>query len=225
MENKITELLLNNKDEKYRVFHSKLMPTVSPDVIIGVRIPILRKLAKELYGTTEASDFLKQLPHRYYEENNLHAFLIEQIKDFDLCLEAVNRFLPYIDNWATCDSFSPAVFKKHPDKVLTEAYKWMNSEKLYTKRYGIGIMMKYFLDEGFSKDHLSFISKIDSDEYYVNMMISWYFATALAKRYNETVPYFENRILKEWIHKKSIQKAVESYRISPETKKYLRSLK
>ncbi len=222
---KIQKLLKENSDEKYKEFHSKLMPTVPKEKILGVRTPILRKIAKNLYGTKEAEEFIHSLPHEYYEENNLHAFIIENIKDFDGCLCEVNKFLPYIDNWATCDSMSPAVFKKHPEAVKPEADKWLTSNHIYTVRYGIAVYMKYFLEDKFESEHLEKIAEIKSNEYYINMMRAWYFATALAKQYEKTIPYIEKHILDEWTHKKTIQKAVESFRISHEQKEYLRKLK
>ena len=218
----IEKRLFEMQDLKYRDFHSKLMPTINKDFIIGVRIPALRKFAKELKNET---DFLNSLPHRYYEENNLHAFLIEQIKDFKTALSKTNEFLPYIDNWATCDSFLPKVFKDNKKELLPHIFKWLNSSHTYTVRYAIGLLLKLFLDDDFKKEYLETVSKIKSDEYYINMMISWYFATALSKQYNETTPYITEKRLPKWIHNKAIRKAIESYRISNETKNYLKSLK
>ncbi len=221
----IRETLFRYAETEYRDFQAKLMPTVPKDKILGVRTPILRKLAKELCGSEEADSFIKTLPHKYYEEDNLHSFLIEKIKDFDRCLFEVERFLPYIDNWATCDCMSPAVFKKNRDEILHAADRWLESTHIYTVRYGIGVYMKYFLDENFKEEYLKKIAKSESDEYYINMMRAWYFATALAKQYDATIPYIENRLLDEWTHRKTIQKASESYRISPEKKEHLRNLK
>lgn len=221
----IRDRLFALKDEKYRDFHSALMPTVNKSRIIGVRVPDLRKLSKELYKNGVGEEFIKNLTHTYYEEDNVHAFIIEQIKDFDIALAETERFLPYINNWATCDMFSPMIFAKHPDIILKKSMEWLNSEKTYTIRYGIGMLMRYFLDENFNNDILGLVASVRSEEYYVNMMIAWFFATALAKKYNEAVVFLENRLLPDWVHNKTIQKAVESNRISVSAKEYLRTLK
>ena len=213
------------QDEQYRDFHSALMPTVDKEKIIGVRVPELRKLAKELYKNETGEEFIKNLPHTYYEEDNIHAFIIEQIKDFDVCLRETERFLPFIDNWATCDMFSPEIFAKNTDIIFCKSLEWIESDKTYTIRYGIGMFMRYFLDENFSEDILKIVSHIKSDEYYVNMMIAWFFATALAKQYAGAIRYIENDVLDMRVHNKTIQKAVESNRIAYETKKYLKTLK
>lgn len=212
-------------DEDYKKFHSKLMPNISPDKIIGIRTPILRKFAKEFYKNSDIDAFLDSLPHEYYEENNLHAMLIEQIKDYDTAVQRTEEFLPYIDNWATCDIFSPPVFKKHPAELYEKIKIWLRSEHTYTKRFGITKLMSLYLDENFKEEQLSLVSEIRSDEYYVNMAGAWYFATALAKQYEASLPYLVNRQLDEWVHNKTIQKAVESYRISSEQKEYLKTLK
>lgn len=212
-------------DENYKQFHSKLMPTIDPDLIIGVRTPILRKFAIQFSKTDKVSAFLKDLPHKYYEENNLHAFVLETVKDFDTAIKLCEEFLPYIDNWATCDMFSPKVFKKNKYKVLPYAKKWIKSEHTYTIRYGIGILMNLFLGEDFKEEYMEFVASIKSDEYYVNMMIAWYFATALAKRYKYAVKYIEQKRLDKWVHNKAIQKAAESYRVPKEAKDYLKTLK
>lgn len=219
----ITDKLFSMQDLKYRDFHSKLMPTVPKDRVIGVRVPEIRKFAKEIYGTAEAESFLKSLPHTYYEENNLHAFLIEKIPDYHKCLEAIENFLPYIDNWATCDMLTPKAFKKN--LTDSQVISWIDSTHPYTVRFAIGMLMKFFLDEKFKPEYLKIVSSVKSDEYYVNMMIAWYFATALAKQYDEAVKYIETKALPEWVHNKTIQKAVESLRISKEQKTYLRTLK
>lgn len=218
-------ILFENQDLGYKEFHQKLVPNLDPDTIIGVRVPALRKLAKDFSGTEKRAEFLKTLPHKYYEENNLHAFFIEQIADFDRCIAEINRFLPYIDNWATCDSMRPKVFLKNKEKLLLQIDKWLKSEKTYTVRYGIEMLMVHFLDEDFSEKHLEKVASIKSDEYYVNMMLAWYFATALAKQWDKTVPYLHEHKLHPWVHNKTIQKAVESYRISAEQKKFLRNLR
>lgn len=213
------------QDLEYKAFHSKLMPTIEEDIIIGIRIPVLRKFANEIAKSDEAEKFIADLPHAYYEENNLHAFVLEKTKDFDLAVKLTEEFLPYIDNWATCDMFSPKVFKKNKDKILELAKKWMKSKHTYTVRYGIGVMMRYFLDEDFKEEYLKLVASVKSEEYYVNMMIAWYFATALAKQYESAVKYIEQKRLGVWVHNKTIQKAVESYRVPKETKEYLRTLR
>ncbi len=217
--------LLEKQDLTYKAFHAKLMPTIQADTIIGVRIPVLRKMAKELYGTQEAAAFLRHLPHFYYEENNLHAFLIAQIPDFHTCIAELNRFLPYIDNWATCDSLRPACFKKHREDLLPWIQMWMASHATYTMRFGIEMLMIYYLDDHFTPEYPRWISEIRSEEYYVNMMIAWYFATALSKQWTTTFPYLEGKCLPVWVHNKTIQKAIESYRITTKQKAYLRTLR
>ncbi len=217
--------LLKNQDLKYKEFHQKLVPNLDPDTIIGVRVPTLRKLAKDFSKTEKREQFLKTLPHKYYEENNLHAFFIEQIKDFAQCTKEINRFLPYVDSWATCDSMRPKVFTKNKEKLLLEIDKWLKSTHTYAVRYGIEMLMVHFLDDDFDKKYIEKVASIKSDEYYINMMIAWYFATALAKKWDETIPYIEENRLHLWVHNKTIQKAVESYRISAEQKKFLRNLR
>ena len=221
----LTERLFALADEGYRQFQTPLLPSVDPARIIGVRTPILRKLAKELAGTAEAEAFLRDLPHVYYEENNLHAFLVEQIRDYDVCIAAIDVFLPYVDNWSTCDGWSPNVLKKHPEKLLTKIREWMASDRPYTVRFGIGMLQRYFLDTRFDAAYLDWVAVVDREEYYVRMMVAWYFATALAKQYDAAVLYIEQRRLPIWTHNKTIQKAVESYRVTAEQKKYLRTLK
>lgn len=222
--NDIRNHLFDLQDLKYKDFHCKLIPTVDSDSVIGVRTPMLRKLAKEI-TSEEAEKFLKDLPHKYYEENNLHGFLIEKINDYDKCIEALNNFLPYVNNWATCDMMSPKVFKKNKAQLLNEIKSWMAAEDTYTIRFGIGMLMKYFLDEDFKPEFLSQVAEIKSDEYYIKMMIAWYFATALAKQYDAAVAYLEEMRLCVWVHNKTIQKAVESYRITDEQKEYLKALR
>ncbi|MBQ4150953.1 MAG: DNA alkylation repair protein [Clostridia bacterium] len=214
--------LLEMADSAYKEFMAPLVPTVDKDTIIGIRTPLLRAYAKKMSGK-EA--FMAELPHKYFEENNLHAFLIEQIKDFDGCIAEINRFLPFVDNWATCDSMRPKCFKKNLDKLPAIVYDWMCTLHTYTIRFGIQVLMLYFLDDRFDEEYLSKVADVKSDEYYVNMMISWYFATALAKQYESAVKYLENGILSKWVHNKTIQKALESYRISDKQKQYLKSLK
>ncbi|MEA4932734.1 MAG: DNA alkylation repair protein [Lawsonibacter sp.] len=221
----IQRRLFELQDPKYKDFQCKLMPTVNPETVIGVRTPELRKLAKDYSKSPEAIIFLKILPHRYYEENNLHGFPIETIKDYDAAIAAVDAFLPYIDNWATCDLLSLKLFKKHLPELYEKIKVWLKSDKTYTVRFGIGMLMSFYLDEHFKPEMLALVAGVRSDEYYINMMIAWYFATALAKQYDETIPYIREQRLEKWTHNKAIQKAIESYRISDEFKVYLRTLK
>ncbi len=222
---KLQKQLFELQDLKYRDFHSKLMPETDKETVIGIRTPVLRKFAKEFAGTSEAEAFLRQLPHRYYEENNLHMMLITGIKDYEKCMEEIQRFLPCIDNWATCDYPAPKCFARHKDQVLEEAKRWISSGETYVIRYGIGMLMRLFLDEDFSSEYLEMTAAVQSQEYYVNMMIAWYFATALAKQWDATVPYIEQHKLSDWVHRKTVQKAVESYRITPEQKEYLKGFR
>lgn len=212
-------------DEAYKAFHSKLIPTVNPDTIIGVRTPALRKYAKQLAKTPDWEEFIQQLPHQYYDENNLHAFIVETIKDYDRAMYETERFLPYIDNWATCDMFLPKVFKTNREKLLEKINLWIKSDKIYTVRYAIGLLMSLYLDDRFSHAYPEMVAEIHSDEYYINMMIAWYFATALAKQYDSVIPYITARRLDPWVHNKTIQKAVESNRIADDVKGYLKTLK
>ncbi len=221
----IYEKLSEVKDDEYKEFQAKLVPNISPDVILGVRTPDMRKIAKEMYGTPEGDSFLKELPHRYYEENLVHFFMIARIKDFDECISAVEAFLPYVDCWPVSDQSSPAVFKKNHQKLIPYIKKWIASDHVYTARFGLRILMNEYLGEDFKDEYLELAASKEGDDYYLKMMIAWYFATALAKRYDETIPYIEERRLDEWVHRKSIQKALESYRVSDEHKEYLRSLK
>lgn len=217
--------LFELQDLKYRDFHAKLMPTVNKEKIIGVRTPALRVFAKKYGKTDEAKEYLQILPHQYYEENNLHGLLIEQIKDYDTCLEELERFLPYIDNWATCDMLAVKVVKNHLDTFIDEVYRWMESDHAYTIRFGISMLMSYYLEDAFQMEYPEKVAQIRSEEYYVNMMRAWYFATALAKQYDKILPFIEKQKLDVWTHNKTIQKAIESYRITPEQKEYLRGLK
>lgn len=217
--------LVSLQDKGYRDMQITIIPTVDADSIIGVRTPALRNLAKEMSKREDIGQFLDSLPHKFFEENQLHAFILSGMKDAARAFELVDKFLPYVDNWATCDQMSPKIFKKHKDLLLEYTDKWIGSDHPYVKRFGIGMLMEHFLDEDFKTSYLTKVSKIRSDEYYVNMMISWYFATALAKQYDATLPYIEKNKLDIWTHNKSIQKAVESYRITPEQKEYLKTLK
>lgn len=218
----IRKKLISIKEDRYKDFSSKLMPTVDKDKVLGIRIPVLRDYAKNI---DDYEGFLDDLPHKYFEEDNLHAFLIEREKDFDNCIKKLEAFLPYLDNWATCDSMKPKVLKKEPEKLLKYIKKWIESKDVYTVRYGINLLMTFYLDEYFDENHLKLVADIKSDEYYINMMRAWYFATALFKQYEKALPYLQNRILDLWTHNKTIQKARESYRISEDKKVYLKSLK
>ncbi len=221
----IKNFLLSSADPEYKTFQAALIPTVDPKRIIGVRVPDLRTLAKRIRGTDEARAFLAELPHTYYDEDNLHAFLIEQIRGFDDCVMLIERFLPYVDNWATCDSMSPKALSAAPDRLLKKIEEWIASSHVYTVRYGIVTLMKHFLDERFSGDILSLVAGIQSEDYYVRMAVAWFFATALAKQYASTIPYLENSVLDKWTHNKAIQKAQESLRLDKKQKEYLKTLK
>ena len=221
----IQELLFAKQDTKYRDFQAPLFPNLNKERMIGVRTPELKKLAKELCGSVLADKFIETLPHDYFDENQLHAFLISLTKDYQMCLKEVNKFLPYIDNWGTCDQLSPKVFAKHKDSLIVSIKEWLKSKHTYTVRFAIGMLMQYYLDESFKEEYLEMVAITRSDEYYINMMIAWYFATALAKQYETAIKYIEDKRLSPWTHNKTIQKAVESYRISVKQKAYLRSLK
>ena len=221
----IQELLFTKQDIKYRDFQAPLFPSIDKEKMVGVRTPELKKLAKELFGSDAANKFIETLPHEYFDENQLHAFLISLIKDYDTCLIEVDRFLPYIDNWGTCDQLSPKVFAKHKNELITDIKRWIKSKHVYTVRFAIGMLLSLYLDESFQEEYLELVSKVKSEEYYINMMIAWYFATALAKQYDATIKYIEDKCLDPWVHNKTIQKSVESYRISDNQKAYLKSLK
>ena len=221
----VYERLSKFKDDEYREFQSKLVPNISKDTILGVRTPDMRKIAKDVFGTKEGNDFLKKLPHKYYEENLVHFFLIAMIKDFDECIKETERFLPFIDCWPVCDQSSPKVFKKKHEELLTYIKKWIDSDHVYTSRFGMRMLMNEFLDADFKPEYLKWVSSKKGEDYYLKMMVAWYFATALAKQYDASIVYFEKRKLDDWCHKKAIQKAIESYRVSDEHKDYLRTLK
>lgn len=225
MSEEIRQELFRLQDTAYREFQYKLIPTVDPVSVIGVRTPELRALAKRLIKTGEAEGFLRELPHAYFDENQLHAFIISEMKDFTECLAQTERFLPYVDNWATCDQMSPKIFKKHRPELLEPIRKWIGSGHTYTVRFAVGMLMEHYLDGDFDPAYPELAASVRSEEYYVRMMAAWYFATALAKQYDAVIPYFEQRRLEPWTHNKAIQKAVESRRISPERKEYLRGLK
>ncbi len=218
----IKRKLFTLQDIKYRDFHSKLMPDTDKETVIGIRVPVLRKFAKSIAGTELADRFIEELPHHYYEENNLHMMLITGIKDYEECLLEIERFLPYIDNWATCDFPAPKCFADHKEELLPVIKNWIASVKTYTIRYGIGMLMRLYLDEDFDPEYVELVAGVKSDEYYVNMMIAWYMATALAKQWDAVIPYIEKHRLSDWVHRKTIQKAVESYRITDEQKDYLK---
>ena len=221
----IQKELFQLQDKEYRQFHSSLMPTIDPDLVIGVRTPELRKLAKRLGKEKDISIFLGTLPHTYYEENNLHAFIISEYKDYAACIEALDAFLPYVDNWATCDMMVPGVLKKDLPKTMDKIREWLSSEKTYTIRFGLGMIMRFYLEDAFDTEYLTMVASVTSEEYYIKMMIAWLFATALAKQYKATIPFIEQRCLEPWTHRKAIQKAIESRRITEEQKQYLRTLK
>ena len=221
----LQEELFKLQDIAYRDFHSSLMPGVDKEAVIGVRIPVLRKFAKEYAKSGETEQFMRELPHKYYEENNLHMMIIGQIKDYVECISELEKFLPYIDNWATCDLPLPKCFDKNKEDILERAKKWIAADTTYVKRYGMGVMMRLFLDKDFKEEYIQFIAGVKSEEYYVNMMIAWYLATALAKQWDAAVSYIEEKRLNPWTHNKTIQKARESYRITPEQKEYLKTLK
>ncbi len=224
IEKKVQTALFALADEHYRDFHSALMPTVDKKTVIGIRTPILRHFAKDFIKTEDAEVFLQTLPHTYYEENNLHALLLMQMRDFDALENALDAFLPHIDNWATCDMLSPKIFTKYPEKRLILAKKHIKSTHIYTIRFGIGMLMKYELSETFTPEIPALVASIHSEDYYVKMMQAWFFATALAKRYEEVLPYLTEKRLDTWVHNKTIRKAIESYRITPEQKTFLRTL-
>ena len=212
-------------DPTYRDFHAGLIPNISPETILGVRVPALRRLARELRGSAEAQEFMAALPHEYYDENCLHGLLINDIKDFGATVSALDAFLPYVDNWAVCDLISPRSFKSRPPELAAHVRRWLESIHSYTVRFGIGVLMSFYLDEDFEPAQLEAVAERCCEEYYVNMMVAWYFATALAKQPEAALPYIENRRLSRWTHNKAIQKSIESRRIPDETKTYLKTLR
>ena len=221
----VYERLKSYQDENYIDFQSKLVPNIDKKTIIGVRTPQMRTIVKEIFGSEEANKFLQTLPHKYYEENLVHFFLISKIKDFDECVKEVEKFLPYINCWPVCDQATPLVFKKHHDKLIFLIKKWINSNYIYTARFGIRMLMNEFLNDDFKEEYLEWVSSKNGNDYYLKMMIAWFFATALAKQYNATIKYIENKNLDPWIHQKTIQKAIESYRVSEEHKEYLKKFR
>ncbi|MBO4508634.1 MAG: DNA alkylation repair protein [Spirochaetaceae bacterium] len=221
----IYERLIEHRDEKYSEFQSKLVPNISPKTIIGVRTPDMRAVAKAVAGTDEAKAFLSELPHKYYEENIVHFFIVASIKDFDECVREVELFLPFIDCWPVCDQSSPKVFKKKHEKLLPLIKKWIASPHVYTARFGMRMLMNEFLDADFKPEYLDWVAQKRGEDYYLKMMVAWYFATALAKQYDATLPVIESRRLESWTHNKAIQKAIESFRVTDEHKAYLRTLR
>jgi 3-methyladenine DNA glycosylase AlkD len=221
----IREKLFTFEDPKYRDFQSKLVPNIEKETIIGVRTPDMKKIAKEFAREESTKDFLKDLPHKYYEENLVHIFILSMIKDFDECVKGLEAFFPYIDCWPVCDQSSPGIFKKNHEKILPLVKKWIDSDHVYTSRYGMRILMNEFLGEDFKPEYLTWVASKKGDDYYLKMMVAWYFATALAKQYDESVKVIERKELDPWTHNKAIQKACESFRVSDEHKEYLRTLK
>ena len=221
----VYERLKSYQDKDYKEFQSKLVPNIDSNTIIGVRTPDMRNIAKEIFGTEEANEFIKELPHKYYEENLVHFFLIAKIKNFDECIKEVERFLPYIDCWPVCDQASPTVFKKNHDKLIPLVKKWIKSKHTYTARFGMRVLMNEFLNEDFKEEYLELVANKKGEDYYLKMMIAWYFATALAKQYDASIKYIENNKLDSWIHNKTIQKAIESFRVSDEHKEYLKTFR
>ena len=221
----IRDELFRMRDETYRVFQARLIPTMNPEAMIGVRTPALRSLARQIYRAGDYAAFLNDLPHRYFDENQLHAFLLSEMRDFGECIDGVCRFLPFVDNWATCDQLSPKVFKRHRPELLAYVRQWLNSGGTYAVRFATGMLMAHYLDEDFDGEYLRMVSQVPTEAYYVSMMVAWYFATALAKQYDAALPYIQECRLDPWTHNKAIQKSLESYRISDDRKAYLRGLK
>ena len=221
----IQKRLFELRDEKYAEFQLKLTPGVTKASVIGVRVPVLRKFAKELIKDPAHKAFLSELPHKYYDENMLHGLLVSEIKDYDACIVELEKFLPYVDNWAVCDIMSPKVLAKRKYELIVKIREWTKSKEVYTCRFGLETLMTHFLDKDFKPEYLEIAAKVKSDEYYINMMIAWFFATALAKQWNAAIPYIENRKLSDWVHKKTIQKAVESFRITDEQKEYIKTFR
>ena len=221
----LRDALFALQDINYKAFHEKSIPTVPPETVIGIRTPVLRRFASDYAKTPDAAEFRASLPHAYYEENNLHMLLVTKIKDYPECLRKVKEFLPYINNWATCDLPAPKCFEEYREELLPVIREWLLTTDTYTIRYGIGLLMRLYLDDMYRPEYADLVARVRSEEYYVNMMIAWYFATALAKQWDTVIPYLEERKLDRWVHQKTIQKAVESFRITPEQKVYLKSLR
>lgn len=221
----LREQLYSLKDEQYKSFQSKLIPSINPDTMIGVRTPQLKKIAAAMVKEGKYQEFLQELPHAYFEENQIHGFIIAGIKEWKECVKEVNYFLPYVDNWATCDQLNPIIFKSYRSELLHEIFGWLKAKEEYTVRFGIKMLMDHFLEEGFSLSYSTMVSQVVREEYYIRMMVSWYFATALAKQYHLILPFFTEKRLELWVHNKALQKAVESRRIGKEKKEYLKTLK
>jgi 3-methyladenine DNA glycosylase AlkD len=224
-ESNIIKSLYALQDAAYRDFNSKLIPNISPDLFIGVRTFVLKKMAKDMLRSGLADSFISNLPHKYFEENQLHAFILSEISDFDKALNEIDRFLPYINNWATCDQLSPRAFKKNSDQLYKHICKWIKTGDVYSIRFGILCLMRYFMDDKFDKKYADMVASVKSKEYYVNMMRAWYFATGAAKQFEKFLPYFKPGQIDEWTRLRAIQKALESYRVSPENKEILRSMR
>ncbi len=221
----IRKALFDARDEKYRDFQSALMPTIPKETVIGVRTPALRKIAKQILRDGSSETHLRAIPHEYFEEDQLHAFIISDLKDFNAAIDELDRFLPYVNNWATCDQTSPKVFKAHRDELMPHILRWLGSEHTYAIRFAILTLMRHFLEDDFTPEHLDLAASACCEEYYINMMVAWFFATALDKQYEATLEFIESKKLPKRTHNKAIQKAIESYRISPEQKAYLKALK
>ncbi len=221
----LQERLFTMQDKQYAAFQAKLTPGVPMESIIGIRVPVLRKFAKGFRKEEECEEFLKQFPHKYYDENILHGILISEVRSYEECISQTDRFLPFVDNWAVCDIISPKAFAKHREELLAKVKTWSKSSHVFTCRFGIETLMSHYLDSDFKAEYLEIPASVRSEAYYVRMMIAWYFATALAKQWDATIPYIEHSRLAPWTHNKTIQKAIESYRITPEQKAYLRTLK
>ena len=221
----IRAALTEHAEEKYKAFHGSLVPTQNQCGLLGVRVPVMRRIAKQFAQRQDVSEFLRDVPHAYYEENAVHSFLIEQIKDYDPCMTETELFLPYIDNWAVCDCFSPKCFGKHKQELFEKCRLWLQSEHTYTVRYGLVMLLKHFLTPDYAEDALRLASEVDSEDYYINMAVSWLFAEAVGKCPELAVPYIEGNVLKTEVHNKAIQKSVESRRVPLETKAYLKTLK
>ena len=219
------ERLIREQDEGYRAFQTKLVPNIPPETILGVRTPQLRTIAKEVFQSREREAFLQDLPHRYYEENLIHFFVLSMVRDFESCVREVEAFLPYVDCWPVSDQATPKAFRKNHEKLLPYVKKWIASEQVYTARFGIRMLMNEYLGEDFREEYPELVASKRGEDYYLKMMVAWYFATALAKRYEETLPYLEEHKLEDWVHKKAIQKALESYRVTDAHKEYLKSLR
>ena len=222
MPSKIQNDLFNMRDEKFAQFNASLIPTTESKKVIGVRTPDLRKYAKTI---SDSDKFLSELPHKYFEENQIHTFILSDIRDIEKCINLIDVFLPYVDNWATCDQLIPKIFTKKLDILLPYIRKWIKSNHTYTVRFAIGLLMRFYLGEKFNSSYADMVIKVKSNEYYINMMRAWYFATALAKNWNDVIGIIENKKLDTWTHNKTIQKATESYRITDKQKEYLRELK